>query len=349
VKRRSPIARGLLQLGVPCALVLAAALLLLWTWREPLADNASEQRDIERQLLGAVAGWQRSSGAQGVVVLGDSLGICRDARGGAKERIALQLADALTARRARTDVLDLVHPGLQPIDFLALLNETSAQLPLTAVVSVNLRFVRASQEASEARLPQLARKLSLRQAWDVRDDLRESGVSLLDVVLMRWKERLGLLYAVEGMRAGASARLDDASAALSGLLGVAPTRDGRAAPGEGQSSAYRTDFASHPQAATLRLLRRDMEAAGVPVLFYVAPVSPRRLAEGGVDPEDFARRVEALRQAVEVSPDAWLDLHAAVPTALFRDRRNHLLAAGCKIVSAALTERVLALLSASPS
>jgi hypothetical protein len=348
VQRRSPIAHGLLQLGVPCAMVLLAALALTWTWRDTLADQASEQRDIDRNLLARIDGWRPSTGS-GVIVLGDSLGICHDARRSGKERVAAQLGESLAARGARTDVLDLVHPGLQPMDFLVLLNEASARRPLLAVVSVNLRFFRASAEVAAARLPQLARKLSLRQAWAVRDDLRSGGVSLLDVLLMRWKERLGLLYAVEGLREWGSARLDDASLALSRRLGIAvPDRARAAPPTEGHDSAYRTDFASHPQAATLRALRRDMEAAGVPVLFYVAPVSPKRLAEARIDPAEFAHRVQALRGAVGAEPDQWLDLHDAVPTKLFRDRRNHLLAAGCAVVSGALTERALTLLS-SPS
>jgi hypothetical protein len=88
-----------------------------------------------------------------------------------------------------------------------------------------------------------------------------------------------------------------------------------------------------PGAATLRVPRREMEAAGVPVLFYVAPVSPARLAENGVDAAEFAARVDELRRAVGASDEGWLDLHAAAAPSLFRDRlADHRLASAERVL-----------------
>lgn len=147
----------------------------------------------------------------------------------------------------------------------------------------------------------LARKLTWQQAVAVREELAESDLSLADLVLMRIKERLGLLYVVEGARGWGAAILDAIALKIERGLGLStrqhPRQHARTPEPKEPSSTYHSNLAAYPTADTLRVLRRDLRAAGVHVLFYVAPVAPRRLEESGVAPEEFAARIDALREA----------------------------------------------------
>jgi len=80
-------------------------------------------------------------------------------------------------------------------------------------------------------------------------------------------------------------------------------------------------------------------------VFYVSPLNPRVLEAAGRDmARSLPARIDALRRAVGATRDEWLDLHALLPAAAFRDTHGHLYLAGCVRVANPLAERLLRVL-----
>jgi len=94
---RDPTSRAILTIALPCAAVLAVTLMVGRAWRDVLVSRSGEQQETEQNLLRSLGAWENArSGEPGIVLLGDSLAICRDARRGAKERVAVLREGART-------------------------------------------------------------------------------------------------------------------------------------------------------------------------------------------------------------------------------------------------------------
>ncbi|MBM4244307.1 MAG: hypothetical protein FJ148_10895 [Deltaproteobacteria bacterium] len=339
--------RAWLALAVPFVAVVAAALALLWTYREPLARIGAGRGAVERGTLRRIERWRRKPVMlPRMVLLGDSLNVCATPPAPPMTTVAHGVRTVVNRGRPRYDVVDLTQPGLLPLYYYALLDD-ALETPVSLVVlELNLRtFLDSQVRAGEARLPGLARNLDFVDALRVHEALEREGMSAFDPPIMRLKEQLGLLYVLEGARQGALDLLDAGAAWATAALGVPR----RAYPPFGEVTrrmllSYMVDYASHPNATVIREAVRELHAARVPVIVYVSPIDVERLrGTGDFDPEELARRLEELRVSIGLTSVEWLDLHATLPSERFRDYQNHLKFEGCAEVGRPLAERALRL------
>jgi len=342
-------ARALLATAGACALASALALACLWARREPLRAEWARTIGVDSTVQG-LHQWRRRArppGVVGAVLFGDSLTICTW-----EAQMPPLVERGLARRSVRTAFVSAVHLAFRPINFYYLVNEVRAGAPRVAIVEVNLRmFSEHVLVRPEWRFVQLARMLSLPQAWRLRAVLAGEGVTQLDPPLYRLEDRLGLLYAADGLRLTAADALEHVGGRLGDAVGLArrdpywhvarateaiQTLDVRTARAE-----YGVRQADHPMAAALRALGEELRAGGAAVVFYVSPVNVDHLAEIGVREElALGERVEALRRAVGATPEEWVDLHAAVPAEGFRDLQNHMRPLGCEIAADRVSEAV---------
>jgi hypothetical protein len=340
---------------VPFVAVIAACVALLWAFREPLARIGAGQGAVERGALHRIDVWRKKPVARPrIVLLGDSLNICSTPS--EKKVQAVGPAIRSTANRAGrpVDVVDLTQPGLLPIHFYALLDDALATPVSLVALEINLRtFLNSDVRPGEGRLPGLARMLDFDDAIRARDALAREGMSVFDPPLMRLKDRLGLLYVLEGTRQGALDGIRTIGSWTTGALGLRRHAFGTRAFGEVNrrlALSYMVDYASHPNATVLRAAVDELRAAGIPFVVYVAPVNVEGLrGKGDFDPVELERLVEELRQSIGASRHEWLDLHAALPTGRFRDQQNHLVYEGCIDVGRPLAERALRLMAKHPA
>ena len=340
---------------MPFVAVIAACVALLWAFREPLARIGAGQGAVERGALHRIDVWRKKPAVRPrIVLLGDSLNICSTPS--EKKVHAVGPAVRSTANRAGrpVDVVDLTQPGLLPIHFYALLDDALATPVSLVALEVNLRtFLNPNVRPGEERLPGLVRMLDFDDALRARDALAREGMSVFDPPLMRLKERLGLLYVLEGTRQGALDAIGAIGSRTTGALGLRRRSFGTGAFGEVNrrlALSYMVDYASHPNATVLRATVDELRAAGIPFVVYVAPVNVEGLrGKGDFDPAELQRRIEELRASIGVSRPEWLDLHAALPAGRFRDQQNHLLYEGCIDVGRPLAERALRLMAKRPA
>lgn len=90
----------------------------------------------------------------------------------------------------------------------------------------------------------------------------------------------------------------------------------------------------HPALRFLDALLAHYAEAGIPTLVFVHPVNVEHLARLGLDTRGLAVSVESARQVASARGADFLDLHALLPDAAFRDEMDHL------DVEAGGTERV---------
>jgi hypothetical protein len=345
--------RAWLALSLPCIVVLALFLLGLYVFRGELAEIGRGQGAAERGALRRVQKWARQPGAAPRVVLfGDSLAVCADAKKHAVASVGRATVEGLRRGGLRVDLVDLAQPALRPLHYYALLDDALALRPALVIVEINPRgFLPVAAGGGAERMPALARKLSLREAIRVRASLEQEGLTLLDPLLMQLEEQLGMLYVLEGARDAVAVWLEQQAARLESALGL--HREPLASLIEAERRlvlSYMVDHAAHPNAAVLRAIRDDFVRAGVPVLFYVAPIDVARLRDAGLaDPPALQASFERLRVAVGATRGEWLDLHAVLTSSSFRDRQNHLRLAACDDVGRHLARRARDVLATRPA
>jgi hypothetical protein len=245
-------------------------------------------------------------------------------------------------------VVDLSQPGLLPLFYYTLLDETLALPAGLVIIEVNLRtFMDPLARRGEERLPGLARKLGFPESLRVTASLEHEGLSVLDPPLMRLKEQLGMLYVLEGARETGLGWLHDTGEAARTVLGL--RRRSFPALNEVLRRArfsYAVDYAGSPNGEVLRAMVADLHRAQVPFVAYVAPINVEYLrTTGEFDDEDLVRRIGELREYVGASDTEWLDLYDALPASMFRDIQNHLLGPGCVRLARPIAQRVLHVLS----
>jgi hypothetical protein len=340
-----------LALAVPCvAVIVALGALALFTYRDELAAQGKGDTVVERGILRHLTNWQNATPAlTPVVMFGDSLTICAAPLIGATDRVSLELNKSINASGQLVSVFDLGQPGLRPLHFYALLDEVLAKPVGLMVIEINPHaFVDPRLQPGAERLPQLSRKLALRQAVRVRPALALDGLSLFDPFIARLKEQLGLLYVFEGLRQIVFDRLAAIGLAANKLLGLHPRLpDSTAEVTKRLSETYLIDYANHPTTVVLRAMAEDLHAAKVPFFFYVAPLDVSLNSQTGqYERTALVERLDALRRSIGASEAEWLDLHDAIrDSSLFRDRQNHLKLAGCPIVGRLLARRAVHLLA----
>lgn len=330
--------------------MIAACLGLLWAYREPLAKIGAGNGAVERGALRRLEKWRAKPVVRPrIVVFGDSLNICANppAKNYNSVGLVVRAASALAGRQF--DIVDLTQPGLLPIHFYALLDEALETPVALVALEVNLRtFLDPHVRAGEERLPGLARKLDFGDGLRVRDALEREGMSVLDPPLLRLKDQLGLLYVFEGARQGAIDLLAAAGASVKDALGLKQRWLGPTSESARRFAlSYMVDYASHPNATVLREAVRELHAAGIPVIVYVAPVNVEYLRTRGddFDADELERRLDALRTSIGAAPSEWLDLHAKLPARKFRDQQNHLFYDACADVGRPLAERAMRLVA----
>ena len=230
-----------------------------------------------------------------------------------------------------------------PLQHYFLLDEAIAGRPRLVLVEVNLGRMSRQQVWSGFNYAALSRELSLPRAARVRAALGVEGVTLLDPWLYRLEERLDLLYVVPGIRARWDELLTTVGTGVNALLGVQTGFDPRAFEQLRSEARLRGLFAPEAtdpaQVTALRALGTELREAGIPVLFYVAPVNSQSLAQARLlDGGALATHVESLRRAVGARPTEWLDLHAAVAAPQFRDFGGHMHRAGCEQIGRVIAD-----------
>ncbi len=326
--------------------MLVACLGLLWAYREPLAKIGAGEGAVERGALFRLGKWRaRPAVKQRIVIFGDSLNVCTSPPDKKITTVGLTLRSAATLAGRPFDIVDLTQPGMLPIHFYALLDDALETPVALVVLEVNLRtFLDPQVHPGDERLPGLARKLDFRQALRAREALEREGMTPLDPPLLRLKEQLGLLYVFEGARQGGVDLLAAAGTSVKNALGLKQRWLGSTSEiARRFSLSYMVDYASHPNATVLREAVRELHAAGIPVIVYVAPVNVEYLRTRGddFDAEELERRLEALRTSIGAAPSEWLDLHATLPARKFRDYQNHLQYEGCADVGRPLAARAM--------
>jgi hypothetical protein len=321
----------------------------LWAihaYRAELAAIGIGESHVEDAIIRKLYLWAATDprGAP-VVVFGDSLNVCMTPPDTKRiDRVARWMELDLERSGTPVELLDLTHPGLQPMHAFGLLDDALSRPVRLVVMEVNVRsFIDPSLRPGAERIPQLSRKLSLREAARVRSNLALDGMTVFDPIVYRLEERYQLLYAFEGLRQAVLDRLAAIGAGVRDALGLRT----RPIPSfkevaRRENATYLLDYAGHPVAGTLRAIREALHERGVPVLFYVAPMDVERLtATGQYDRSTMVELLEQLRRAIGATPDEWLDLHEALPGDVFRDKQNHLKIAGCEQIGALLGKRAL--------
>jgi hypothetical protein len=339
----------ILALTVPCALVVLAVAGAVGVWRADLQAVGVRYARVEHRLLPDLVRWRerpRDGDALDVVLLGDSLTGCVGAGtvGGALEQ-------TLAAGGVPSRVLQLVAPGLRPITEYYVLDDVLAGQPQVAVIDLNLRAFSdrflAFEGSDGKRYRSLVRKLSLTRSLGIVDALQGENMSLLDPMIYRLEERLGLLYVPSGARMVGEDVMNRLGEAIGGRIGLRRSAAvDRLQPfyvldAEQARAEYAVPQTEHSGTRILARIVHDLRAGGARVLVYVAAVDVERLQALGVYEElALPSRIEALRLAIGASPDEWLDLHALLPTTLFSDAENHMVTAGCERIGAALADRL---------
>lgn len=332
---------------MPFVAVIAACVALLWAWREPLATIGASKRVAEGGAVRRLEVYRKKPPVRPrIVVMGDSLNLCSTPREKKVHAVGPALRAALNRKGRPVEILDLTQPGLLPIHFYALLDETFATPVALVALEVNLRtFLNPNVRPGHERMPGLARMLGFHDAIRVRDALAREGMSIFDPPLMRLKEQLGLLYVFEGAREAALDGFDAVGRWITEALRVPRQSYGTSTFGEVARRAglsYMVDYAHHPNATVLRAALAKLRAAEIPVIIYVAPINVEFLQrKAGFDPVELERRLDDLRVSIGASRVEWLDLHASLPAERFRDYQNHLLFEGCVDVARPLAERAL--------
>ncbi len=239
------------------------------------------------------------------------------------------------------EVVEVAHRFFRPQQFYYLLDEVLAGKPAVAIIEVNTGVLWPTPPPflRGARFLNLSRKLSLRRAWRIRDALAAEELTLFDPFIYRLEEKADLLFVVDGVRDYWEQRLEGYGAQFNRLLDLAQDDPPKAfkyradaAKDKALRRAPEGDEADHPVTVVLREMHRELRAAKVQVLFYHPPERRRPLAGPRED-----RTSEAVRVAVEATPDQWLDLRHLLPPHDFRDF-SHLLPSGCERVAEALHE-----------
>jgi hypothetical protein len=306
----------------------------------PLVQRASLMRigrgfsGLEIHVLPAVQAWRERvypAGTRRGVVFGDSI----------VDWAGVRLGDLVSAelgsRKADTEFLTVNHPWLRPIQFYYLLDEVLAGKPAVAVVEVDLRaFWSGWVDAPALRAKGLARLLSVRRAWRIREVLAAEGSGMIDPFVLRMEERLGVLYLVDGVRSSGQSALERLGARINAGLSLPPPPPLRAGPLDVETARQwlDPDFARQRSAIVLRELLRGLREAGVVTILFVAPFDVDTMAGLGVlDERALAAKIEALRVAVGATPEEWRDLHGIVRSREFRDTTMHLLVPGAERVA----------------
>jgi len=330
---------------VPCIAVVAGCLWTIYAYREELAAIGKGDSHVEERIFRRLDGWATAElKFTPVVVFGDSLNVCATPPDKNFDRVGRWMKVHMQEAGTQVDLLDLTHPGLQPLHAYAVLDEALARPVQLMVIEVNVRaFVDPSQRPGADRLPQLARELSAGEAWRVRSNLTLDGMSLFDPPVYRFQESRGVLHVFDGLRQVVLDWLEGTGNSARDALGLRK----RQLPSfteltQKEDATYLVDYAGHPVAQTLRAIADALHERNVPVIFFVAPIDVERLAgTGQYDPRVMTQLLQELRRVVGVSSDEWLDLHAALPSDLFRDKNNHLKMDGCARVGRPLGQHAL--------
>jgi hypothetical protein len=335
-------------MAVPFLAVLASCLGVLYAYRDPLAAMGAGQIDVERVADRRLQAARLAPVKHPrIVLLGDSLNVCRTPPEPRLQSVGMALNATLKEARRPIELLDLTQPGLLPIYAYALLDEALATGASLVVVEVNLRlFLDPMARPGWETMPGLVRKLDLAQALHVRRALEHEGMTVLDPPLLQLRERVGLLHVFEGARQGALDWLVSTSERVTSALALPRrTLPPLAEVARRMSLSYMVDYTSHPTASALRALVSDLHDTRIPVVLYVSPINVEAQEQApGFDPVELERRIDELRISVGATPAEWLDLHATQPAGRFRDFHNHLFSQGCIDVGRALAARVIAAL-----
>lgn len=303
-----------------CALVLGASLLAMkvavplfkWWARDVTANFFNLGATAKIKTWG-----ERKMPPDGVsgVVFGDSV----FAPLTSDKRLVVSLGPALQQAGLNVKLLDLTQAGFSAYQFYYLSSRVlDAGPPDFAVVEVNLRtFAHDWYENSGHRFAPMAMGLSAEQVWRVHQALATQQVGFLTPFEYRLDSRVGIFSLLDGVRAFGLGVLDSIGTWANGVLGL-PVQSAadinRAAMWRHVALSadhahlwYGRDFVVSPTAEVLRAFSEHMRAAGVTILYVVAPVQRRRLRQLGIQPDDFHARTERLREMLGASPEQWLE------------------------------------------
>lgn len=338
------------------ALSCLTALIVIFAWvfseRAELNRLGSLGSTVESQLLPRLARWreEREPGVEKIALFGDSVLRC-----GSGGDLADLLAAQLQERGVTGDVAEVGHPGFRATHFLYLLNRVLAGRPRFVVVEVNPRaFSDAFTIGISGDQNLLARELPISWAIQLSPALQHEGVSMLDPLIYRGLDGVGMLHVPNGLRELGQSWLADAGSATESFLGLrhqsfrTPFRPLVELEGEGKTFRVRLsrngarvnyggDWALYPATSVMRFLRQTLRANDIPVLFYLTPLNVDRIDALGLTHElAIDEKVEALRTAIGASKGEWLDLHELVRDERFRDHSEHLNHDGCLQVARAI-------------
>jgi len=335
--------RALLSLGIPCALVLAVAFVWAWSCRQELRRTAASGILVESRVLPRIREWGAAPrpGALRIALFGDSLLMARDRQEKGEipsmfVQLGPMIAETLQQRGLRNDVVTVAHFAFRPLQFYYLLDDVLAGKPDVAVVSLNLPVYSSDIRFGEGfGFKNLSRLLSWDQQREIRSVLEEEEITVLDPSVYALQSRIGFLYVVDGVRQLGQDWIQRAAEWIERTFRVRRAPQSRS-PAEEARERYALD-PDHAMVAMTARLVRDLRAAGVEILVYVAPIDVGRLRRLGVyDELDLPGQIEALRIAIGATPEEFRDFHDVLPRNVFADHRNHLRRAGLR----RLAERV---------
>jgi len=332
---------------------IGSFLAFLWFVRDRLRSIGAENIFIDSHVLPEIAQWQGNVQPDTfrVAVLGDSVLPCADPRqlppGSTPDDIGQEVGAMLAERGIANQVVTVTHPAFRAIHFYYLLARVLGGSPDAVVIEINPRsFSDEWARASSSRFGNLSRELGLREALRIRDELAAENVTLTDPLVYRFEDRAGMLWLADGIREGGRRLLQAVGEATNERLGL-DSAAGRSAARESRFGAglvrrqYGADWTHHPMAGVLSELLLRLHAAGVRPLFYVTPINVQRIDQLGLTTElSLDSRLDALRSRVGAGPTEWLDLHALLPSAQFRDWTEHIREPGCRGVARAIADHL---------
>jgi hypothetical protein len=336
--------RQLLQLLLPCVLVVAAWCGGVWLWRAELRATATTGIDIDDRLVEGLARWRPAAAPTKqftAVVVGDSLTVV-----GAWGNIGGMVMHALQSHQRPAEVWNLTHPGLRPINYYALLDDVSAKGPNAVIIEVNIIRFMDIPTTGVPRFAPLLRRLSFTRALRVRRALAADDLDLLDPWLYRWEEALDVLWVTDGLRIVAGDQLDRFGDGVQQALGVRQAqglerfaaRLTEAFPL--RTRAYGADYAEHPDTEVLQAFLQGLHERGIAARFYVSPIHPAYGVRAPATAATLPARLDALRRRIGATEAEWIDLHALLPATDFRDESNHLTPDGAGKVANAIAARL---------